>query len=213
MLTGFQIGPDVTLTIPDSILGFKTSQRPEYKYFDAESKQLQSMISLKSRQNMPKLYAYGQLGYSYPGLNLFENQSDYYYIIGARLSWTIFDWWQVNRESQILKKQQEIISTKRTDFERTREQLINQENIEQEKIRELLVMDEKIIEQRGSIATGSASALQNGMITAAVYLEDLNNEIGARIELETHKIQLMNSLVRMYLLYGIDTNFDHVEFN
>ena len=211
MLTGFELGPEVILIVPDSLLEIKTSIRPEYRYFDAESRRLQSMVSLKTLQNMPKLYAYGQLGYSYPGLNYFENQSDYYYMVGAKLSWTIFDWRQVSREKQMIRKQQEIVVTKQTDFERKTNQLIDNEKIEQEKLRELILLDKKIIVQRNSIATGSASALQNGMITSAVYLEDLNNEIRARIEMESHKIQFMNSIVRMYLLYGIDTNNSQIE--
>ncbi len=205
ILTGLEIGPDANLYIPDSIYSIQASIRPEYHYFDAETQRLQSMIALKSRQNLPKVYAFGQVGYSYPSLNMFESQSDYYYIVGAKLSWNIFDWNQVGREKRVINKQKEIVATKKNDFDQKRNLSVEREQIEQEKLRELITMDEAIIVQRNSIVTGSASALQNGIITSAAYLEDLNNEIRSRIELETHKIQLLNSVVRLYLLNGIDT--------
>jgi outer membrane protein TolC len=206
ILTGLDISADAILFVPDSIYTIQASTRPEYYYFDAETQRLQSMIALKASQNLPKLYAFGQLGYSYPSLNMFANQSDYYYIVGAKLTWNIFDWNQSGRDKQVLRKQQEIISSKRDDFDQKKSLSVEREQIEQNKLREMIAMDEEIIIQRISIATGSASALQNGVITSANYLEDLNNEIRARIELETHKIQLLNSVARLYLLQGIEMN-------
>jgi outer membrane protein TolC len=206
VLTGLSIEPQTHLFIPDSIYHIQTTERPEYRYFDAETQRLQSLITLKSRQNLPKIYAYGQLGYSYPGLNFFENSADYYYIVGAKLSWPIFDWRQTKRETEVIQKQQDIIATNRNDFNQKMTLSVEQEKIEQDKLNELIGLDKDIISQRNLIAEGSASALRNGVITTAAYLEDLNAEVRARLELETHKIQLLNSVVRLYLLNGIDTD-------
>jgi outer membrane protein TolC len=203
VLTGLSIEPGTHLYVPDSIYQVETAERPEYRYFDAETQRLQSLISLKSRQNLPKLYAYGQLGYSYPGLNMFENNADYYYIVGAKLSWPIFDWRQTKRETQVIEKQQDIITTNRDDFNQKMQLSMEHENIEQEKLNELIAMDDSILVQRNSIAEGSASALKNGVITSTAYLEDLNAEIAARLQMETHKIQLLGSVVKLYLLKGI----------
>ena len=65
-------------------------------------------------------------------------------------------------------------------------------------------MDEEIIRQREEITKGSANALSNGVITSTDYLEDLNAEIKARLDCETHKLQLRSSMVRQKLLKGID---------
>jgi outer membrane protein TolC len=209
VLTGLKIDSATCLYVPDSIRYLASSERPENIYFNAENERLQSMISLKSRQNLPKIYAFGQLGYSYPGLNFFENKSDYYYILGAKLSWNIYDWNQVNRDKRVIVKQQEIVSSRKSDFEQKTSQLIDREIIEQEKLEELIALDSTIIDQRISISAASASALQNGVITTATYLEDLNNEIKSRIDLQTHKIQLLNSIVRLQLLKGVDINFEN----
>jgi outer membrane protein TolC len=205
VLTGLTLGPETQLFVPDSFYYLGSSERPELQYYKAETERLQSLIALKSRQNMPKLYAYGQVGYSYPGLNFFDNNPASYYMVGARLSWPIFDWRQTHRETQVIQKQQDIVATNRNDFQQKMNQSIAQEKIEQEKLNELIVIDRQVIEQRNAIAEGSASALKNGVITSSAYLEDLNAEIGARLELETHSIQLQNSLVRLSLLNGINT--------
>lgn len=204
ILTGIEIGANTKLNITDSISMYTIASRPEHRYFDTEMLKLDKLAGLNSAKYLPKLYAFGQTGYSYPGLDFFKNQSDYYYIVGAKLSWTIFDWNQNKRGTQVLRKQKEILSSKRNDFNQKIEMSANKEMIEQQKLAEMIELDNQIIEQRTFISNASASALQNGTITTASYLDDLNAEIIARLKLETHKIQYQNSLTRVYLLKGID---------
>jgi outer membrane protein TolC len=203
LLTGLEMSNAPTLYISDSLISFATEPRPELAYFDAEKNRIQKMAELKSKQNLPKIFAFGQAGYSYPGLNMFENQPDYYYIVGAKLSWTLYDWKQVKREKQILTKQQEIIETKKNDFNRNLSIQLENEQLEQEKLLSVIDIDKKLIVKRAAITRGSETSLNSGVITAATYLEDLNNEMKARIDLETHKIQFLNSIVKTALLKGI----------
>lgn len=211
ILTGMDIDVNMTLFVSDSISRIIVASRPEHRYFDSESLKLEKLAGLNSSKNLPKLYAFGQTGYSYPGLDFFKNQADFYYIVGARLSWTIFDWNQTKRKTQVILKQQDILSTRLNDFNQKLELASNKEQIEQEKLILLIDLDNQIIEQRVLVSAGGASALENGAITTSVYLEDLNSEIIARIELETHKIQYQNSLVRLYLINGIDLNAYNIE--
>jgi outer membrane protein TolC len=204
MLTGLEMHENPELIVPDSINKIVSGTRPEINYFEAEKKRLETAIDLKSRQNLPKLIAYGQLGYSYPGLNFYDNIDDYYYIIGAKLSWTLYDWKQVKRDKMVLMKQEEIIDTRKNDFERNIGIQIENEQLEQEKLLSVIEMDDQIIKQRVSISKGSEVSLNNGVITTSAYIDDLNAETRARIDLETHKIQYLNSLVKVYLYKGID---------
>jgi outer membrane protein TolC len=204
ILTGLNLSDNARLFIPDSINIFTQAVRPEIRYFDSEAQKIDKSVSLKSAQNLPKFYAYGQLGYSYPGLNFFENMPNYYYIIGAKLSWTILDWKQVNRETQVLRKQGDLIKTQRDDFTRNLVISATNEQVEQQKLLQILDVDDQMIKKRASITASSASALANGVITASSYIDDLNAEIKARIDMNTHKIQYQNSIVKSYLLAGID---------
>jgi outer membrane protein TolC len=203
-LTGISIHPNMLLSLSDSLLEIPPAVRPEINYYDAESSRIESLANLQKTQNMPKLYAFGQAGYSYPGLNFFENQSDYYYIVGARLSWTLFDWNQNKRKQEVIRMQMDVVNTQRADFEQKRSISRSSELIEQQQLTEMIELDMAIIEQRSSITKGSETALKNGVITSSQYLEDLNNEIRARLDMELHSIQLESSRVRLKLLDGID---------
>lgn len=206
ILTGQKFSENAFLFVPDSINILVTAVRPETRFFDAEADRIEKSVKLKSAQNLPKLYAFGQLGYSYPGLNFYANEPDYYYMVGAKLSWTIVDWKQVKRETQILRKQEDLIKTQRADFDRNLQISILNEQIEQDKLTQMIAMDDQIIKKRAAISAASASSLANGVITSSAYIDDLNAEIKARIDMDTHKIQYQNSIVKSYLLKGIDIN-------
>ena len=65
-------------------------------------------------------------------------------------------------------------------------------------------MDNKLIDQLSAISRGSETALQNGVITSTEYLEDLNSEIKARLDLEKHKIELQQLGAQYRFLEGVD---------
>ena len=202
--TGLDIDSETYFVLNESPLLASDAERPEYGYYDAEVRKLESMAHLQKAKNMPFLAAYGQAGYSYPGLNFYANEPDYYYIVGVKLSWTLFDWKQNKRETQALLKQKEIIETNRTDFKRNVSVLLQQKLIEQQKLLAIIEMDGKLVEQLSAVSRGSETALQNGVITSTEYLEDLNTEIKARLDLEKHKIELQQSEAQYRFLEGVD---------
>src|SRR5690606_6208245 len=108
VITGIPQHTTVVLQRP-RLLEFPSSVRPEYLVFDARKNQLENMEAMKSLQLMPKVSAYAQLGYSYPGLNFFENQSDTYYMLGGRFSWALFDWGKTKKEKEILEVERQKI--------------------------------------------------------------------------------------------------------
>lgn len=202
--TGLDIDSGTYFVLNESLLIASDAERPEYGYYDAEIHRIESMAGLQKAKNLPFLAAYGQAGYSYPGLNFYENQPDYYYIVGVKLSWTLFDWKQNKRETQALLKQRDIIETNRMDFKRNVSVLLEQKLIEQKKLLEIIEMDNKLIDQLSAISRGSETALQNGVITSTEYLEDLNSEIKARLDLEKHKIELQQLGAQYRFLEGVD---------
>ncbi len=204
LYTGLEVNSGTNFSVSDIPILASSGNRPEYSYFDAETQRIESLANLQKAKNLPFLAAYGQAGYSYPGLNFFENEPDYYYIVGVKLSWTLFDWKQNKRETQVLLKQREIIETNRTDFERKMSIALTQKLIEQKKLIDIIEIDEELINQLVAISRGSETALLNGVITSTDYLEDLNSEIKARLDRETHKIELQKSNIQYRLLEGID---------
>jgi len=204
VLTGQEDYDNLRLSKNPDFLEPETAKRPEYVALVNREEQLSAMQELKTVSLIPKLYAYGQLGYSYPGLNFFENQSDPYYIVGLKLGWKIFDWNATRKEKEILEVQKGELSVQKKELDRNFLIAENAKIDEIEKINELIEKDHEIILARESITKSSSSALENGTITSADYLQDLDAETSARINLNKHVIQLMQNKAELMIIKGIE---------
>ena len=76
--------------------------RPELKYFDITKDRLLATKSLLDTKLYPKLYGFGQAGYGRPGLNMLSNDFQTFYIVGAKLSWNLWNWNQTKNDKKIL---------------------------------------------------------------------------------------------------------------
>lgn len=208
VLIGFDNTSDLNLVREIPIEQLPSGQRPEYDLFEKQEQKLITAGKLQTSKILPHLYAYGQLGYSYPGLNFFENQDDYYYIIGVRLGWTIFDWNQTGREKQILETRRKEVEIQKQEFNRQLKIAKTKEQIELDRLKEFIEADKKIISEKELITKASASSLENGTMTTAEYLVDLNSEIRSRIEYESHQIELLKAQANMAILSGINVKND-----
>jgi outer membrane protein TolC len=192
------------LIIPELIVVNDSINRAELDLFSANRTYIESASKLQRKRYIPKMYAYGQTGYSYPGLNMFENKSDYYYIVGVKMAWQLFDWNQSKKEVQLLNLRKSKVDILESDFERNIETATSIQYIEIESLNKLIENDNEIVSSREKITEASASALRNGTITSVEYLSDLNTELQARFNLEIHKIKLLETQANLAVAYGID---------
>jgi outer membrane protein TolC len=186
------------ITINDSI------SRVELKLYERNREYSDALANLQNHRYLPHVSAFGQAGYSYPSLNMFDNGAATYYIVGAKLSWQIFDWNQAKKEKQLLELQKDRININEADFNRNLQMSINSEIEELDKVQQLIDDDQKIIKAKEAISKASASALDNGSITTADYLNDLNSELRSRFDYENHKIAMLQSSARLAVLKGIN---------
>lgn len=173
----------------DQIVSVENS-RPELTLFQRQSEQLAASAELSQKARNPKFYGFGQAGYGRPALNMLNDDFDTYYLVGLGINWTVFDWKKTKRERELLDLQRELVQTQQTEFERNISLALNEQEHQIEQAQELLKSDEELIELQASISKSSASKLENGTITTADYLQDLNAEMAARINFELHKVQL-----------------------
>ena len=66
-----------------------------------------------------------------------------------------------------------------------------------------VVTDAKIVELRSSIARRSADRLDKGLISSTDFINDLNAEMQAKLNLEMHKVQLMQEQSNLQSIYGV----------
>ncbi len=191
----FQL-PEVEYANSDSV------NRPELALFSFQQDRLALASELSSKKRNPKLFGFGQVGYGRPGFNMLSDEFDTFYIVGAKVNWNIWDWSETNREKQIISAQENIIQTQREVFDRNVSMALMKEEATVEKYQELIKKDVEIIELRSKISKVSASQLENGVITPADYLTNFDAESQARIDMETHKIQLIQAKVNCLTIKG-----------
>lgn len=180
----------------------KPMMRPELDLFAKQNDLLNANSEILKKQRNPKLFGFGQAGYGKPGLNMLNNKFDSYYLVGLGFNWNVLDWKNTSRQRQMLKLQQEIVQTKQENFVRNIDLATDQQNKQISQLTELMKTDQNLIEVRERITKTSASKLENGAITMADYIQDLNAEITARLTLETHKIQLKEAQVKLENIRG-----------
>ncbi len=181
----------------------KPLMRPELDLFSKQKTLLETNSNLLKKQRNPKFFGFGQAGYGRPGMNMLSTEFDTYYMVGLGFSWNVFDWRTTNRQQQVLKLQQEIIQTKEKSFVQNIDIATDQQQKQIKQITELLKTDQELIDVRERITKTSASKLENGTITTADYIQDLNAETTARITMQTHKIQLSEARTKLANIRGI----------
>ncbi|RZT95517.1 outer membrane protein TolC [Ancylomarina subtilis] len=202
---------DVNTQLQDSSLSIESinnlntrnTVRPEYQMYSSQKSLLEAQKELVKKDRYPVISGFGQLGYGNPGYNQLTDQFDTYYMLGAKISWHIFDWKSNRRKQKEITIRKDIVSTQELSF--TQNQLIElgNERIKLKKIKILLEKDDAIIDLKKAISASSASQLDNGIITSSDYLDELNKEIQAKLNKAYHLIQLQQSLSEYQRIKGI----------
>ncbi|MEI6695253.1 MAG: TolC family protein [Bacteroidota bacterium] len=194
-LCGIAITDLSVLTLPEiavNTTGFE-NLRPELKIFELNKNKLTLTSSILSTKMMPKIYGFGQLGYGRPGLNMLSNDFQSFYIVGAKLSWNIWNWNQTKNDKKILELQKDIINSNKEAYQKNTKMVYQRDVAEIDKFTELILKDLEIIQLRTKIASNSSSQFDNGYITSSDYLNDVNAATQAKINFEIHKIQLQKA--------------------
>ncbi|MEI7525748.1 MAG: TolC family protein [Mariniphaga sp.] len=204
IVTGTTISEKTTFLSPvlkNTIVNNDLS-RPELLLFSLQQSKLDKSSEILKNSRNPFIYAFGQGGYGRPGLNMLDTNFADWYMVGAGLSWNIWDWHKSRRDRSTIKLQKDLITTNLENFNRSVKMALTQEENNAMKIKNLITTDEKLVTIKDQISKRSVSALKNGVITSADYIRDLNGALQAKANLETHKIQLTQTSVNYQTIKG-----------
>jgi outer membrane protein TolC len=177
-------------------------QRLEDRLFELQSIQLGQNKALVKSRSLPKIFAFGQFGYGNPALNMLKDEFDTYYVVGAGLKWTIWDWKINSREKEVIGLQQSIIQSRQNQFEsEINSALMNQKSIIRNHQENLLAY-ENILVLRSRISATSKAQLEQGIIKTLDYISVLNQETIARIQFETEKTLLQQAIAKYLEIKG-----------
>ena len=190
-LTYSPIENTTKLVKPNFTIDFKKeSNRPELKLFDLQSQQIETSSALLSKNQLPKVNAFGQAGYGNPGLNMLNNSFETFYMVGLKANWNVFDWNKTKAEKQALSVSKEIINSEKETFTINNQMQLKEFENEIQKNQDILATDTEIIDLRNTILKSSDSQLKNGVITSSDYIVEFTNLYEAKTNQKLHEIQL-----------------------
>ncbi len=194
-LCGIEIIENSILPLPEIAINTGTFEnlRPELKSFELNTNKLTATTTVLSSKLMPKIYGFGQLGYGRPGLNMLSDDFQSFYMVGAKLTWNLWNWNQTRNDKKIIALQKDLLHFSRDTYQKNIKIAYQKDVAEIEKFTELILKDLEIIQLKTKITKNSSAQFDNGYITSSDYLNDVNAETQSKINYEVHKIQLVKA--------------------
>lgn len=199
VLTGLEITVEWQLEKPLAVIPNQVN-RSQLRVYDLQFQSAEFGMELLKKNRMPMISAFSQAGYGKPGMNMLKDEADSWLLIGAGVSWNIFDWNSSKRKQEKLQVQQEMIDN-------SREQFLYQISVDEKRITSeiqqfetALLKDDEIIVLRQKITQDCNSQLTQGTVTSSAYVEELYKELSAKISREINKIRLNQAQVALQIL-------------
>ncbi len=194
---GRKFDNDLNLVVPDDIANISISVRPEYMLFKDQSSLFDSREKLIHKNRLPFIAGFGQVGYGNPTYNMLQDEFGTYYMVGIKLKWNIWDWKQSAREGQYFQIQRNRIGVQQQVFDLNIQIAQESQNSKILQMEQVMDKDDEILQLRKRVTVSSASRMENGSITAAEYLSDLNAESVAALSKQIHQLELVKAKIEM----------------
>lgn len=184
-------------TIPSDLM----PQRPEQHLFDARASLNAARDESVESSVMPRVGAFAQAYYGYPGINYFESMMNrnlsFNIVAGVKLTWNIDSFYTKKNSLRKLRLANDGVNADRDVFLfNTRLQTAAQTE-EIDGLRAVMADDSRIVELRGGVRKAAESQLRNGVIDATALLSKITDENQARLTAAYHEIQLIQSIYNL----------------
>ncbi|PZR25326.1 MAG: transporter [Citrobacter freundii] len=176
--------------------------RPELNLYSNQSKLFAQQDKLIDSKNLPKFSAFLQGGYGRPGLNFLDNSFDLFYVAGVRLNWSLGGLYTKKKEKELVRISQQQVDVQKETFLLNANARLIQEQSDIDKLQKLVATDREIIDLRRSVKDAAKAQLDNGVITASNYLDEVNAEDQARQSMITHQLQLLQAKINYQTISG-----------
>jgi outer membrane protein TolC len=181
------------------------SARPELKVLQSQLALTQANQGLLETKYKPKVSLMGTLGYGRPGLNFLATDFQFYGIVGLNVKVPLDQYY-----THIHQKESELSTIQHARIQKQIEGFNLQQNIKLQsqkavmgQLKQAIKLDERLLELRVLMKQTIENQLDNGIITSADYLDEVNQELLARQNQAVHKVQLAYAQVQYDLILGL----------
>ncbi len=190
-LTGKSLTDTVQLELPADVTLTNENKRPEISVFNAQNELTETNINLVKSKRLPKLGAFAAGGYGNPGLTMIKDEWNPYFIAGAKLNWTLWDWNKTSRTKQILKINEASVENQKETFKQSVTVQLNKLHSDIEKYQKLSEYDLRILRLHEKICESMSRKLQNGTANSVDYISSFNAKLQAAVQYDIHKLKLI----------------------
>lgn len=213
-LTGRAIDTSDVLALPDlaaEVARVRAAsdgawQRPEYAQFARTRDLLAAQADVASAELLPRLSAFARLGYGRPGLNFLRNTFEGYWLAGVQLQWTPWNWGATGREREALALQRDIVATEQASFTESLRRAATRDLATIDRLGQALATDERIIALREEAADETRLRFDEGVVTAAEYVNRQTDVLDARLARATHRVQLAQARAHYLTTLGFEVH-------
>jgi outer membrane protein TolC len=164
--------------------------RPEFERFRQSRLRLEREAQATGALNLPRVSAFGQAGVGLPGLDQFRTTSDAFWRAGVRVEWQPWTWHSAGRTATALRLEQEVLEREEQAFARALGRQVASELEEIERLVAALKEDARLVELRAEVERQARLQHDEGVITAADYVETRTDVLEARLTLQRHRVEL-----------------------
>lgn len=177
-------------------------QRPELTLFQLQQQNIDINRAMLGARKRPRLELFVQGGYGRPGLNMLENEFNFYYLGGLRLSWLLSGYYTLSKEKQVLDLTRQSIGVQEETFRFNTRLALSRQDAEIDKLQRLIKVDQDIISLRERVKETASVQLEQGVISASDYVRDVNAADQARQDRALHETQLLMAQAKYQFIAG-----------
>lgn len=211
-LTGEPVGEETVLPLPmleaevaatRAEAAVVPRRHPAFDAFRGTAERLGREAELAGKERRPRVVAFGEAGYGRPGLNQLAEGGDTFWLGGVRVEWAPWNWGRIDREQELLELRREAVVTEEEAFAATLGRAVADELADLARIRDALATDEEILGLRERIERQEQRRFEEGVITAADYVDARTDLLRARVALRLHHIELAEAQARYLTTLGV----------
>ena len=180
--------------------------RTELKAFSTQKQLLESKYALANDFALPKISIGAGGNYGRPGPNFINQDFRFFGSANLNVRWNISSLYGLNRERKKYELNASLIDLQQEVFNFNLNSALINQNAQIDAMIEVIKKDSEIIEKRHQVSQTAVSQVENGKITVANYLSQINAELQATLNRKIHEIKLMNAISTINTTKGL-TNF------
>ncbi len=177
--------------------------RPEFAQLRATQHRLGQEALLAGLENRPMVSAFAEAGVGRPGLNQFQRDPAAFWQGGVRVTWRPWTWRSADRSATALREQAAVVAAEETALAARLARAVEADLALMQQLQDGFVDDARLVALRAAIERTAQLQLDEGLITAAVYVAARTDLLEARLAERRHRAELVRAEAAFLTTLGI----------